>query len=140
MAESVLDPYLAKILEHVTKNPIDEEVIVTELNSLINKFDPEIRSGACQPLPLVSPEFKPNVKNVREKIWTVLGRKMKIPDLRYEADRLSRELGILLPNSTRKNNEALMHWFETHWTLIAPRLRGFPHVSDGGAQGQVNMA
>ena len=123
MADTLLDPYFAKILEHLAKHPVDEEAVLTELNSLINKYDPDIKSGVVQPLPLVSPEFKPNVKNVREKIWALLGRKMKIPDLRYEADKLSRELGILLPNSTRKNNEALMQWFDLHWSVIAPRLR-----------------
>ena len=50
-------------------------------------------------------------------------RKIKIPDLRFEADRIAQEINIPLPNSTRKNNEALMQWFDSNWDLIEPKLR-----------------
>ena len=51
MADPLLDPYSAKILEHL----VDEEAFLTEFTSLINNYDPDIKSGAVQPLPLVSP-------------------------------------------------------------------------------------
>ena len=125
--EGALDPgiqgYLAQIKNHAASNTADCEIIITELNALINKYDRDIKSGKKQPFPLINPEFKPRVKTVREKIWELIGQKMKIPDLRFEADRLSRESAIPLPNSTRKNNEALMQWFDSNWTLLAPKLK-----------------
>ena len=55
MADPLLDPYSAKILEHLAKHLVDEEAFLTEFTSLINNYDPDIKSGAVQPLPLVSP-------------------------------------------------------------------------------------
>lgn len=118
-----LQGYFQQITTHLASNPADGEIIITEFNALINKFDPDMKSGKKQPLPLINPEFKPRVKTVREKIWDLIGQKMKIPDLRFEADRLSREAAIPLPNSTRKNNEALMQWFDSNWSQLSSRLK-----------------
>ena len=121
--EAGLQAYFTQITNHLASNPADAEIVITELNALVNKFDKDIKKGKKQPLPLINPEFKPRVKAVREKIWDMIGQKMKIPDLRFEADRLSREAAIPLPNSTRKNNEALMQWFDSNWAQLSPKLK-----------------
>lgn len=118
-----IEHLLNQVKKHVIDNPQDLEVVMTELHAIINKCDPEIKQGASVPYSLVNNEFKPQVKMIKEKIFNVIGRQMKIPDLRFEADHLSHELQIPLPNSTRKNNEALMQWFDTYWGRLEPRLK-----------------
>ena len=120
--DKTLQDYFAQIVSHVSANPADLEIVVTELNALTNKYDKDIKEGRKSPLPLINPDFKPRVRSVRERVWSLLGQRMKVPDLRFKADKLSREASIPLPNSTRKNNEALMQWFDSNWAQLAPKL------------------
>ena len=118
-----IDELLQQIQEQAKQHPNYINTIITDLHSIINKFDPEIQNGKKEPLPLIDPAFKSKVKLVKEKIYTILEKKIKIPDLRFEADRIAQEINIPLPNSTRKNNEALMQWFDSYWELIEPKLK-----------------
>jgi hypothetical protein len=123
-----LRPYFQQLVSHLKANSSDTEIVLTEFHSIINKFDPQIQMGQKAPLPLVNADFKPRVKSVRHRIYETIGRKIRIPDLRFEADRLSQICGIALPTSTRKNNEALMQWFDVYWMVLQPRLR---ELNDG---------
>lgn len=130
MNELSLDDLFQQIQEQAKLHPNYINTIITDLHSIINKFDPEIQSGKKDALPLIDPSFKSKVKLVKERIFTVLEKKIKIPDLRFEADRIAQEINIPLPNSTRKNNEALMQWFDSNWDLIEPKLRELKGKSD----------
>ena len=110
----------------IDENPLNYEIVMTELNAIINKIDPLISSGNVQPLSLVNPHFKQDTRAIRTRINEIVGHKIKIPDLRFHADKFSVELGIPLPNSTRKNNEALLQWFQIHWVQLEPKLREIP--------------
>lgn len=121
--ELTLDDLLNQIAEQAQQHPNYVNTILTDLHSIINKFDPEIKNGKQPPLPLISPAFKPKVKIIKERIHSILETKIKIPELRFEADRIAQELNLPLPNSTRKNNEALMQWFDSNWDLIEPKLQ-----------------
>lgn len=114
--------FLSQIKNHLVQKPSDTEVVITELNSIINKYDEEINKQLKPKLPLIDPAFKAQVKAMKEKIYNVIGIKLKIPDLRYEASKLSKEIGIPLPNSTKKNNEALLQWFNSNWEQLEPYL------------------
>lgn len=110
---------MSKIKQIANVHPTYQNVILTDLYSILNKFDPRC---AQNPFPLVPADAKIKGKNVKDKIFQSIGKAVKIPSLRFEADKLSQELGIPLPNSTRKHNEALMQWFDDHWDIIQPRL------------------
>jgi hypothetical protein len=118
-----LQAFFQQISAHLAEHPADLEVVITECHAVINKYDPDIAKNPSSVLPLANPDFRPRVKAVREKIFEAIGAKKKIPDLRFQADTLSREASIPLPNSTRKNNEALIQWFETHWRKLEPHLQ-----------------
>lgn len=120
--ELSIDDILNQILEQARQHPTYANTILTDLHSIINKFDPDILSGKEPALPLVHPSFKPKVKQIKEKIYSIISAKIKIPELRFEADRIAQDLGIPLPNSTRKNNEALMQWFDSNWGAVEPKL------------------
>lgn len=112
-----------QISKNLNENPSNFEIVMTDLNAIINKIDPNIVEGKVEPLPLINPDFKQDVRTVRLNINEIVGHKIKIPDLRFHADKFSVQLGIPLPNSTRKNNEALLQWFQIHWTQLEPKLR-----------------
>ena len=120
--DSLIQSNFQEIDKYVDENPSNFEIVMTDLNALINKIDPSITSGKVEQLPLVNPKFKQDVKAVRTRISDIVGHKIKIPDLRFHADKFSVQLGIPLPNSTRKNNEALLQWFHIHWIQLEPKL------------------
>ena len=119
---SSLPEILSEIKKYASENPNYVNTIITELHSIVNKYDPDIKTGKKEALPLVDPSFKPKVKQIKENIFQKIGYKIKIPDLRFEAIQISHKVGIPLPNATRKNNEALMQWFESNWEVLEPNL------------------
>ena len=120
--EQSLQVAFAELRMYADTHAEDTESIITELNAIINKTDPDIVENKKPPLPLIDQEFKPMIKNVKDRIFEIIGTKKKIPELRFDADRLSVQLQIPLPNTTRKNNEALLQWFHVHWTRLEPYL------------------
>jgi hypothetical protein len=106
------------------------------MNAKVNRLDPASRSGHLTALSLIRPEFHQRVKGIREKIAELVGQRVKIPDLRFEGDRLARQLHIPLPNSTRKNNEALLQWFDTHWDRLRPHLAELQNGAFGSVETQ----
>ena len=121
-AEYNLDSYFQRILSHLAVVPDDCEAVMTDLHSLINKCDAEIIEGRRARLPLINPEFRPQIKSAREKVDELFGRHLSISELRTKADLLSGDCSIPLPNSTRKNSDALMQWFHVNWSLIEPSV------------------
>lgn len=113
---------LDHIKKYATTCPANLECVITELNSICNKFDPDIVEGRKEPLPLVSPKFAPKIDETYQRIRTIVGEDIKIPELRFQADDLSRMKKIPLPSSTRKHKEPLLQWFDVHWDVIEPFL------------------
>ena len=111
-----LDVALSILESHAKNNPLDAECILTELNSICNKYDPEI-GRTKSPYPLFLSNWD-KCDEVLAKIRNIAGNDLKIPDLRFEADKISTELKIPLPSSTRKHKETLLRWFEIHWREI----------------------
>jgi hypothetical protein len=120
---------LDEIRQHLQDHPADTDVVITEINSMVNKMDPGIRGRHLPSLSLVRPDFHQRAKLIRDKVTELVGKRVKIPDLRFEADRLARQLQIPLPNSTRKNNETLLQWFDTHWDRLEPHLAAMQNGS-----------
>jgi len=112
---------LYTIKEHVKLFEADAAVALTEINAIINKFDPFISSGNADKLPMVQPEFANRSVFITNKIKASIGE-FKIPELRYGADRISQILRIPLPSATRKNKESLLQWFESNWERVEPYL------------------
>ena len=121
-SDQLLNTAIASIRKRAMEHPEDVETIITELNSICNKLDPDVISHKKEPYPLISPEFATRMEDTMYKIRTIVGDDLKIPDLRFRADDLSRTLGIPLPSSTRKHKESLLQWFDTHWTVVEPML------------------
>ena len=120
------DPQLKSVLERIrkytTQHPENMEAVITELNSICNKFDPDVIENRRDPYPLVSPQFLPKIDETFQKIKSIIGDDIKVPDLRFRADEISREENIPLPGSTRKHKEALLQWFDAHWEKAEPLL------------------
>lgn len=113
---------LDKILRHALAHPENAECIISELNAISNKFDPDIIEGRKEALPRVSQKFAPRVDEVLNKVKSIVGDEVKVPDLRFQADRISKEKLIPLPNSTRKHKDSLLQWFDCHWDIVEPML------------------
>ena len=113
---------LEKIKKYAHQHPENAESVITELNSICNKFDPDIIENRRDPYPLVAPEFMQKMDETLQKIKRIVGDDVKVPDLRFRADELSREHNIPLPGSTRKHKESLLQWFDAHWEQAEPLL------------------
>ena len=122
-AEDILQSYFTQINTHLAANPEDIEAVVTDLNALRNKADKDIAEGRMPQAPLISADFRPHIKAVRDKLNEVFGRKVRVSELRMKADNISVYCSIPLPNSTRKNSDALMQWFHVNWASIEPHVK-----------------
>jgi len=111
------------INDHVSHYPKDKFTIVTELLSICNKFDPDIQSKKKNPYLLVDSKFADECDNILNKIKKIVGEDIRIPELRYHADDLSKTYKIPLSNSTRKHKETLLKWFDIHWDTLEPSIR-----------------
>jgi hypothetical protein len=131
-SETTIPECLEQIIAWSVANPTYVEIAITELNRIVNKFDPQIVNGTRSPLPFIHPDFKRRFKSVQNKVCEAIGQKMTIPDLRFEADALSRECKIPLPQIIRNNKEALMQWFDTHWAQLAPQIRERHRLRNSG--------
>ena len=115
-----INQLLDKISEYVQDHPEDVEVVNTELATLINKYDPLVKSSKISLYPTFPPDY--NGEETLKKIKSIVGEQEKIPDLRFRADLFSKRFKIPLPASTRKNRDALLYWFESHWDILSPHL------------------
>ena len=120
--DATLRSTLEHIKKHALQHPENAETIITELNSICNKFDPDIIENRKDPLPLISSEFNLRMDETLQKIKAIVGDDVKVPDLRFCADDLSRDENIPLPSSTRKHKESLLQWFDAHWEYAEPML------------------
>ncbi|OHT00764.1 hypothetical protein TRFO_32450 [Tritrichomonas foetus] len=112
---------LNRIRTNVENNPKNLEPVITELNSILNKYDPEYQDKN-RSLPLVPSNFDPDA--VYEKICrTSEKQSLKIPFIRFKADEFSKSFRIPLPNYTRKHREPLLQWYNINWDILEPSIR-----------------
>ena len=82
--ENKVDILLNQIRQNVIENPKNLEPVITELNSILNKYDPEIIQDKSKQLPLFPPDFDADFW--LEKIAKTSNKKLKIPQIRFKAD------------------------------------------------------
>jgi hypothetical protein len=119
------DLTLAQCFLHLEQNihdhPNNLEPIITELHSILNKWDPRVKQKA-HPWPLVHDAFPADevLKRIRD---TADLQTLKIPQIRFKADQLSKTKRIPLPNSTRKHKDPLLQWFSIHWAALVDDIK-----------------
>lgn len=116
-ARKSIQQMFAKIDELVTECPTNIEPVITEFHYLLNKYDEAVLKHTRVPYNLVRDEFDAD-KMLRQIRDTSGLPDLKIPNIRFKADALSKEKQIPLPNSTRKHKEPLLQWFKIHWEEI----------------------
>ena len=121
MTSTEINLALNFIQDHLKNHPEDSTIISTEFAYIINKYDPDIKNGTKEKLPLVNSDFLEKTVIITNKIIELIGD-FKIPDLRFAADKLSKQLNIPFPSATRKNRESLLQWYYIHWDLIKPHI------------------
>ena len=106
------------------ERPDTYELIITELHHILNKYDPDIRDKKVPSYRLVKDDF--DADEMLKKIRTTANwPNLKIPEIRFKADELSRRKQIPLPKSTRKHKEPLLQWFKIHWEELESDVRGW---------------
>jgi hypothetical protein len=107
------------ILEH----PETIEIVITELNTLLQKFDPAAK-GRPAAYPLVPVSFDSG--EILERIRAVSRQpKLKITDIRFKADQLAKLRKIALPKATMNHKDPLLQWYKIHWDTLADDIRGW---------------
>ena len=118
-----IEMLLSQIRQNVIDNPNNLEPVITELNSILNKYDPEILQDKSKQLPLYQSNF--NADFWLDKIAKTSNKKLKIPQIRFKADKLSKDLKIPLPNSTRKHKEPLLLWYQINWDKLEKHVQNW---------------
>jgi hypothetical protein len=123
-SELSIEECLNRIEHAISENPDNLEPVITEFHYLLNKWDPRILSGARQQYKLVKDGFEPDrvLKQIREVSQCPT---LKIPQIRFKADQLSKAKRIPLPNSTRKHKDPLLQWFEINWNAFVEDLQSW---------------
>jgi len=117
MIEEKIEHFFEEIVSHVQNNGKDFNSIISELNHILNKTDPDIINRRKAAYKYVQSGFYKNEKAILRKLKEKFGKK-KIPDLRFIADKICEKEKIPLPQSTRKNKDSLLQWFDDHWEVI----------------------
>jgi hypothetical protein len=113
------------LIEHaISENRDNMEPVITEFHYLLNKWDPRVASGTRQPYKLVKDGFEPDrvLKQIRDVSQCPT---LKIPQIRFKADQLSKAKRIPLPNSTRKHKDPLLQWFAINWKALAEDIQSW---------------
>jgi hypothetical protein len=133
---SILEAF-DQIERQVQKCPDNLETVITELHSLLNKYDPTIAAGQRSEYKLVRYGFNADevLRSIRE---LAKAPNLKVTQIRFKADELSRQKRIPLPNSTRKHKNALLQWFQIHWRELAVDIAEWRADSIPGADARVN--
>jgi hypothetical protein len=115
---------LRRIEEAIQENRKNLEPVITEFHCLLNKWDPQIKAGQRAPYKLVKDGFECDavLKRIREVSQCPT---LKIPQIRFKADQLSKSKRIALPNSTRKHKEPMLQWFDIHWETLYDDIQGW---------------
>jgi hypothetical protein len=123
-ADLSIEECLHRIEQCVGENRNYLEPVITELHSLLNKWDRRVSDGPRPAYKLVREGFDPDrvLKQIRELAERP---NLKIPQIRFKADQLSKAKRIPLPNSTRKHKEPLLQWYEMNWELVADDIQGW---------------
>lgn len=110
----IIADLLRKIEAKVDERPSNLECVITELNSLINEFDPNRKKD--NKLPLYPNEFQ--YKDMLNTICKKANQKLSILQLRFKADQLSKKYGIPFPTCTRKHQETMLLWYRVNWDIL----------------------
>ena len=114
-----LPEMLDMVCAYAHQQPIHCSVILTDLNSLINKFDENVRKDKKNSYPLVRRDFtNAKAQAVKENINNFFHKNMKVPELRAQAEELRKIHKLLLPNSTKTHDKPLLQWFYDNWDII----------------------
>lgn len=124
---------LQELTQYLQQHPEHTDLVTTELNTILNKFDTQIQSGKKAPYPLVMQGFDADdtMRMIRNESTH---QNLKVPDIRFFADRLSEIYQIPLPNSTRKHKEPLLLWYMRNWTTFLPQIRQWPQETKGATK------
>lgn len=115
---------LAQLDAIVAEKPDTYELVLTELHHILNKYDPDIRDKKMPSYRLVKDDF--DADEMLRRIRTVANwPNLKVPEIRFKADELSRRKQIPLPKATRKHKAPLLQWFKIHWEELEPEVRGW---------------
>ena len=113
---------MAHLCKVIREKPDIYELALTELHYVLNKFDPDIHEKKKPSYRLVKDDFDP--EETLKRIRTAADSpNLKIPEIRFKADQLSRLKQIPLPKSTRKHKEPLLQWFHIHWAELEAEVR-----------------
>jgi hypothetical protein len=119
--EFTLPQCFLQLEQNIRDNPGNLEPILTELHSILNKWDPRVKAKT-HIWPLVQESFQPDdvLKRIRD---TADLPTLKIPQIRFKADELSHTKRIPLPSCTRKHKDPLLQWFDIHWAVFVDDIR-----------------
>lgn len=120
---------LADIKQNVIQNPKNLEPVITELTSILNKFDTDTSNDNSGKRPL----FQIDIDSVEwiQKIRDISGiSDLKIRQIRYKSEELSKKLSIPLPNSTKNHQEPLLYWYQINWEILEPHLKNWNTEND----------
>jgi hypothetical protein len=112
---------ISKIEDSLIQHPEMLEIAMTELNSILNKFDPAVKDKKVS-YPLVPSGFNPD--DVQKQIRD-LSRldNLKVTDIRFKADQLAKAKRIPLPKATMNHKEPLLQWYKIHWNELVDDIR-----------------
>lgn len=117
-----MEQCMAHLCKVIREKPDIYELALTELHYVLNKFDPDIHEKKKPSYRLVKDDFDP--EETLKRIRTAADSpNLKIPEIRFKADQLSRLKQIPLPKSTRKHKEPLLQWFHIHWAELEAEVR-----------------
>lgn len=120
---------LQEIKENVIQYPKNLEPVITELTSILNKFDPDCVNNKIPKRPLFKIEI--DSQEWIQKIRDVSNnQELGIRQIRYKSEELSKRLLIPLPNSTKNHQEPLLYWYQTNWAELEPHLRNWNSETD----------
>jgi hypothetical protein len=124
---------ITKIENSIMQRPEILEIAMTELNSLLNKYDPAVKDKKTT-YPLVPAGF--NADDVQKQIRDVSGMdNLKVTDIRFRADQLAKAKRLPLPKATMNHKEPLLQWFKIHWNDVVDDIRHWKDqaASDGSS-------
>lgn len=116
-----IQKHLKEIKDNVLQNPKNLEPVITELTSILNKFDPTCINDSSRKRPLFKIEIDSQawIQKIRD---VSNNQDLGIRQIRYKSEELSKKLLIPLPNSTKNHQEPLLYWYKTNWTVLEPHL------------------
>jgi hypothetical protein len=123
---------LTRIEDATLQHPETVEIAITELHTLLRKFDPVAKATPAQ-YPLVAAGFDPDA--VLQQIREISKQPtLKITQIRFKADELAKLKKIGLPKGTMHHRDSLLQWYKIHWDALVDGIREWGDPSEAGSE------